>query len=283
MKKKSVRLAIILSFICIIAIIAFSIYRNKSSYISSEANNSNIGFKLKSAFADIDYDMVIQDQDPKDDDSKADYLFISFTGEIINAKKNSSSNPYNLQNYKLDNKSLPKEASIFSKNSTSIIIKLPNGYLNNSNINHSLEISKDLRDKNGQVISGDLNIKLPHSNSHLDETIGKKTLNDNKNSNETSSDDKNSSNNTTNSNSQSSNSNTAIPRYTIELGKGLPYTTIVLVKLDTERPEDYKVTVDGVQLELDKNSKDETVFVNAIKKDYELDQIKKLIKIEKAN
>jgi hypothetical protein len=296
MKKKI--LAAVIIIICIISAVFYSIHRRNeisNAALHNNVNNKiNTQFKLLSAFADVDLDMVIQDKDPKDDDTSGDYILLKFTNEVSDNKKDNDSNPVYLKSYTFDNKSLPNNTKIYIRNKYEVIIKLKNGYLNGINAPHELVISKNLLDKSGDKIKGSLNLKLPYSDSsavsskvdYKNSTNSSSSQNDTKTG--TDSSNSNNKSNTDKSVDESKTSTTNVtnkntPKYTIELGKGLPYATVVMVKLDTSTPQNYKVSVDGNQLELKTDNKGEKVFIKGIKKIYELDQVKKLIKIEKIN
>lgn len=295
MKKKVIVTAVLI--VCVLCLGLFAFNKNKQQKDTASATNGTSSqFRVKSAFADIDTDMTIEDTDSKDDDANADYVFVTFTSAVSDNKKADSTNPFNIKSYKLDGKDLPDKSRIVQEKDYNykVIIILPNGYLKGINANHSLEISKDLKNKSGLNISGDLTLKLPYSKSG--DNTGNKT---------TSTNNKNASNSTKPSNSSSSSSNSStipktvtaeekaaiaknnesMPKYTVELVKTIPMTTIVLVYLDTTTPENYKVSVAGVnlQLKVNKNKQDKKVFINSIDQEYELDEVKQLVKIEKAD
>jgi hypothetical protein len=285
MKKKI--LAIVIVLICAVSAIYYNISHKDKSSDTVNTTKPATEFKVKSAFADIDRDMIIQDKDPKDDDTSGDYIFIKFTNEVTDNKKNDDSNPVSLKSYSFDNISLPAGTKIYVENRNQITIKLKDGYLKGVNSPHSLVISKNLVDKHETQIKGNLNLNLPYSNS-VSDSSNSSSANKNGNANNASN---NSSNSNTNKNSSASNNtsssgtlstgDSSLPKYKAELGKGLPYTTIVLIRLDTPNPENYKVSIEGTQLDLKTDSSGKKAFVKAIKKVYELDQIQKLIKIEK--
>jgi hypothetical protein len=293
MNKKIIALVIFL--ICAVALGFFAFNKNKQQKNTNITNNGTSSqFRVKSAFADIDADMMIQDKDPKDDDTNADYVFITFTSTVSDTKKSDSSNPFNIKNYKLDGKDLPdKSKIILDKNyDYKVIIVLPDGYLKGINSNHSLEISKGLKNKNGLNISEDLNLKLPFSKSE-DGTVNKTASNDTKNASNTTK-SSNSSNNSSSSTTTNkpitadekaaiAKNNENMPKYTVEILKTIPQATIVLVNLDTSTPEKYKVSITGVKLDLKTNKEGKKVFINSVDKEYELDEVKQLIKIEKAD
>ncbi len=268
----------IVAAICIVSAGYFISNKNNAKQTTDKTAKQTVegDFKAKSAYADVDLDMVIQDKDPKDDDASADYVFLAFTCDVADSKKDDDSNPFNVKSYKLDGNPLPKNTTISTKNSKEIIIKLPNEALKGVNSSHSVDIAKTLLDKNGKKIQGDLSLKLPYSNSS--NASGNNSAANNTSTN-TNKDTNKDAKNKTQSSTVEPNAN--MPKYTIELGKAIPLATVVLVKLDTKEPENYKVTVDGVQLEPKKNSNGENIFISPIKKVYEMDEVKKLIKIEK--
>lgn len=274
----------ILAVSCVVLAGYFTFNKNNTTKTSNKAvqQTTEGDFKVKAAFADVDLDMVIQDKDPKDEDTSGDYLFVTFTCNVGDNKKNDDSNPLNVKAYKLDGNALPQNTKITAKDSKNIVIKLPDGTLKGVNAPHSLEISKNLLDMQGKKVQADLSLKLPYSSSDLssgNNTKGSSASGSNTNTNSNSTSGNKDGKNT--SQSSSDNANADMPKYEIELGKAIPYNTVILVKLDTKEPQNYKVTVDGTELAMKKNSKGETVFINAIKKEYELDQVKKLMKIEK--
>lgn len=172
MKKKFLMVSAVL-VVAVLFFVSYSIMNNKNfvsntntskSTKSANAQTSN-EFRVKSAFADVDFDITLQDKDPADDDKTADYIFLTFSDDIVDSKKDDSSNPFNPKNYKLDGKLLSDASITYDKISTKITIKLPDGILKGLNTPQSLEISKDLIGKKHKKISGDLNIKLPYSYS----------------------------------------------------------------------------------------------------------------------
>lgn len=285
MKKKILAAILIIVVMGIGTAIYYTVNKNKNSSSSIVSE-----FKVKSAFADVDQDMVIQDKDPKDDDISADYIFINFTNELADNKKNDDSNPGYLKSYTLDNSSLPTDTKIYVKNKKQLIIKLKDGTLKGVNTPHSITISKNLIDKDGNKIKGEVIFKLPYSN-YVSSDSKDKDSSKNSSGTGTSSDSGNSSNSDNNAktgddNKTSSETNTSeqsgdLPAYTVELGKAIPYTTVVMVKLDASDPENYRVDVEGTKLELKENSEGQKVFIGTVKKVYEMDQIKNFIKIEK--
>lgn len=288
-KKIVIAIALILCSICVGL---FTLNKNdqqkNAKNATSPTNSTSSQFRVKSAFADIDTDMIIQDKDSKDDDPNADYLFITFTNPVLDTKKSDTSNPFNIKNYKLDGKDLPGSSKIVADKSYNykIVVILPNGYLNGINANHSLDISKNLKDKNGSTISGDLNLKLPYSKSG-DAAENKTTSKDTKN-NSSSTKSSNSNNNvnksvTAEEKAAIAKNNESMPKYSIELLKTIPQTTIVLVYLDTTTPEKYKVSMTGVDLPLKTNKEGKKVFINSVDKEYELDEVKQLVKIQKSD
>ncbi len=287
MKKKI--LAIVIVLICVVSAIYYNVSHKNKSSDTINTNKIAAEFKVKSAFADVDRDMVIQDKDPKDDDTSADYIFIKFTNQVADNKKNDDSNPVSLKNYTLDNSSLPSGTKIYVENGNQVVIKLKDGYLKGVNSPHSLAISKNLLNKEGTKIKGNLNLKLPYSNSSSDNSTNGSSANSentnnagNTNNSSNNSTSKGSSSQSNSSSSGSNNANSNLPKYTIELAKGLPGATVVLVRLDTPNPENYKVSIEGTQLDLKTDKDGKKVFIKGIKKVYELDQVQKLIKIENA-
>lgn len=248
----------IVAVICIISAGYFALNKNNTKKASDKVTQQTVktDFKIKSAFADIDQDMIIQDKDPKDDYTSADFIFLSVTSDVVDNKKDDDSNPFNVKSYKLDGNALPKNSKVTAKSSKEIIIILPDGALKGINSPHSLEVSKNLLDKNGKKIQGDLSLKLPFSNSDSSSTDGNNnttgggsTVGNSKNEGNTSKDAKNK------TESSTGQSNANMPKYTVELGKAIPQATVVLVRLDTKEPQNYKVTLEGNQLEHKKNAK----------------------------
>lgn len=250
----------------------------------------NVDFFVRYAFADVDMDQIIQEKDPKDDDPKADYIFVKFISSLIRDKKDNNSG--NIKNFKLDNKELPKGTEMIIKEDIKdmLIIKLPQGYLKGKNAGHVLEISKDL--VNGEnKITGDLKLNLPYSRPiSSNEKDNKKT-----DTKATPSNDKNTQSKNNNGNNKNATTNketdknktgkesnvVPLPKYTVELGKGVPFSTIVLVKLQTPKVEEFKVSIDNVELKIRENSKKEKVFIGSVKKDYSYDEVMSKLKIEK--
>lgn len=216
------------------------------------------------AFADVDRDFLIQKEDTSDGDTTADYIFIKFSNEILTDKSENSATL--ASNYTFDGKALPKGAEVLADiqgydNSglvDKLTIKLPNGYLKGVNAPHTVDISSKIKSKYGKAIIGDLKLQLSYSKS---ESISNGTI-------------KNTTKNTTVKSED-------IPKYTVEVGKSLPYSTLVLVQLDTKTPENYKVSIDGISLPLKAKSTGEKVFIDVVDKDYAEDEVNKLIKIEK--
>ncbi|KYH28010.1 MULTISPECIES: hypothetical protein [Clostridium] len=223
-------------------------------------------FRVLWAFADIDKDFMIQAKDSSDGDTSADYIFMKFTDEVLDDK--SASSALQVSNYKLDGQPLPKGTVITPEikgydDSTlkdKLTIKLPNGYLKGVNAPHTLEISNNIKSKRGKAISGDLKLSLSYSKSEAKaqaEANGK------------------------NGTANNATANKGMPKYTVEIGKNLPYSTLVAVYLDTKTPENYKVSVGSDVLELRQKKTGEKVFINVINKDYTQDEVNSLIKIEK--
>ncbi|KOA20595.1 hypothetical protein CLHOM_07370 [Clostridium homopropionicum DSM 5847] len=216
------------------------------------------------AFADIDRDFLIQKKDTSDGDTTADYIFIKFSNEILTDKSENSATL--ALNYTFDGKPLPKGTEVLADiqgyDNSGIIdkltIKLPNGYLKGVNAPHTLDISSKIKSKYGKAITGDLKLQLSYSKS---ESITNGTIKEDPKKTTSKSED--------------------IPKYTVEVGKSLPYSTLVLVQLDTKTPENYKVSIDGTSLPLKSKSTGEKVFIDVIDKDYAEDEVNKLIKIEK--
>jgi hypothetical protein len=226
----------------------------------------NKEFRVLWAFADIDKDFMIQTKDSSDGDAKADYIFMKFTTEVLDDK--SASSALQVSNYKLDGQPLPKGTVITpeiagydeSTLKDKLTIKLPNGYLKGVNAPHTLEISKNIKSKSGKAISGDLKLSLSYSKSETkaqSEAKGKDGAANN------------------------AAVNKGMPKYTVEIGKNLPYSTLVAVYLDTKTPESYKVSVGSDVLQLRQKKTGEKVFIDVINKDYTQDEVNSLIKIEK--
>lgn len=234
----------------------------KKEKTQTKATNTTKEFRVVWGFADIDKDFVIQAKDSNDGDKTADYVFVKFTKEIMQGKGKNSA--VLSSNYKLDGKPLPKGSTIVAsiqgydeeKLSNKITIKLPNGYLKGVNSNHTLQIAKDIQSKDGKAISGDLSLKLSYSKSQ-DENVAKNTK-------------------------IVANANKGMPEYTIEqIGKQLPYNTLVVISLHTKTPQNYKVYVGDHELPLRKKKTGEQVFIDTIGEDYTQDEVKSLIKIKK--
>ncbi|OOV55031.1 hypothetical protein B1A67_09320, partial [Clostridium botulinum D/C] len=171
-KKQKQIIGIIIAGIVVIVgtFTIISSLKNKKNK-EKEALNQNQAVKqipkevsVRYAFADVDFDQIIQDVDTKDDDLKADYIFIRFSGAVIPKKvKNSVMDP---QNYKLNGKSLPKQSEIFIDKQlgyTQLVIKLPNKILKEKNVGHTLEINKDVNINDTTKITGELKLNLPYS------------------------------------------------------------------------------------------------------------------------
>lgn len=286
--RKKILAIIIIIVICIAAVTYYVMYNKNKNSNTMNNNKSASEFKVRSAFADVDLDMTIQDKDIKDDDTSGDYIFINFTNEMADNKKNDDSNPVCLKSYTFDNNSLSSDTKIYIKDKRQIIIKLKDGTLKGLNAPHLITISKNLLDEQGNKIKGQVALKLPYSNSITDNSSSDSGNKGNDNSSSGSGGSNNASGNNSDTNKESSNTdnststqNADLPEYTVELGKAVPYTTIVMVKLNTANPENYKVSIEGNELQLRENSEGQKVFIAAIKKVYELDQAKQLIKIEK--
>ncbi|OFH98036.1 hypothetical protein CLOACE_22790 [Clostridium acetireducens DSM 10703] len=280
MNKKIISIGLAVIF----TILGISFYNSKKASKNTSLNKNTINneiktklkkdFYVKSAFADVDLDMIIEDKATKDSDKNGDYIFITFSSQIFDDKKSDNKTVLDIKNYKLDNKELPKGSAISKKFINEIIIKLPDGYLKGVNSPHKLEISKNLKDKYSNNIKGNLSLNLPYSynkNSNSNNRTTKKTEQKN-------ADVKNNSNNDS-SNKIISNSKD-IPNYSIKLGKAIPFTTIVLVELETPHPENYKITVSNTELKQKKNKEGKLVFVSAIKRELNLEDVQNSIKIE---
>jgi hypothetical protein len=276
MKKKDITIIVLL--LIALSVIGFKFFKEHNSQ-SQSTNNSSLGFAVQSAFADIDSDMIIEDKPSEDKDKTADYVFVTFTSKVANVKNNDASNPFNIKNYKLDNSPLPKGSVIASKDDLLLTIKLPNGYLKGVNSPHTLTISKDLKNKNGQGIQGPLKLDLPYSLDSLDSGSSKQTSTSNNASSNTTT--AKSSSMTSANSAKNTASNADIPKYTLKIITTIPQTTVIAVTLDSPTPENYKVTVAGTPLTLKKNDKGDKIFVGIINMSYGFDEVKKLIKIEK--
>ena len=283
-KQKFLRIVVAVVSVAMVASVGISMIPG-SSKVDNNGNNTKIEDKAKDnqqqgkseakadpnkelrvlwAFADIDRDFLIQKKDTSDGDTTADYIFIKFSNEVLTDKSENSATL--IGSYTFDGKPLPKGSEVVADiqgydNSglvDKLTIKLPNGYLKGVNAPHSLDISSKIKSKYGKVMTGDLKLQLSYSKS---ESITNGTIKDN-------------SKNTTGKSED-------IPKYTIEVGKSLPYSTLVLVQLDTKTPEKYKVSIAGISLPLKEKSTGEKVFIDVVDKDYAEDEVNKLIKIEK--
>ena len=235
--------------------------------------NPDKEFRVHWAYADIDKDFMIQSKDEKDEDTTADYIFIKFTNEILADKSINSAT--NKANYKLNGQTLPEKSEVTLRITgldtteliDSVTIKLPDGYLKGVNAPHTLELAKELKDKYGKAIVGDLKLQLSYSKS--DSIEGK--------NNNGSTDNKGNKNNETSPNSQ----NKDMPKYTVEIGKGLPYATLVMVTLDTKTPENYSVNIGEYKLTLDTKQDGTKVFIEVLDDIYQQDEVERLIEIKK--
>ncbi|MCY6355123.1 hypothetical protein [Clostridium sp. ZS2-4] len=284
-------IAVIIVFVTVFSTISFSSKKTVSSNSKREITISK-EVSIKYAFADVDFDQMIQEVDSKDEDTKADYVFIKFTGAIVPKKVEKSI--LGIENYKLDGKPIPTGSEILvdSKNGNSLlIIKLPNGTFKNKNNGHTLEIAKDININGETKITGDFKFSLPYSKKQAPvkdekkESTKNNTSQNNKPVKENTSPTKATKNDVKNNPKDTAKDTTIadknIPKYTIELGKGIPLTTIVLVRLDTKDVEKFKVSVDGVDLKIRTDSKKRKVFIGSIKKDYSLDEVENLLNISK--
>ncbi|KAJ48786.1 hypothetical protein BD780_000017 [Clostridium tetanomorphum] len=290
MKKK---LALVLAIV-MVGGIAFStqFVKNKgnkeqSTTTDTQKEKKNVEFAVKYAFADIDMDQIIQEIDPKDDDTKADYVFVRFTTGVSNDKKDTS--PLNFKNYKLDNKELPKGTQLHIKKDSkdTVVIKLPQGCLKGKNAGHTLELSKEIINVDTKV-SGNLKLNMPYSiPNNADNKDDKKDNLNNNTSKDNKEQSKDSNKNTTNppvknnDKDKAQSNNSTVPKYTVEVGKGIPFSTTILVKLQTPKVEEYKVSIENLQLKIRENSKKEKVFIGTIKKDLTYDEVLSNIKVEK--
>lgn len=253
MKKK---ISIILAVIFIIAtfssaIIMFNGNKKDSKVNSKESKKNNVEFYVRYAYADIDMDQIIQDVDKKDDDSSGDYIFIRFSSEVIQSSDKTS--PGNLNNYKFDGQPLPKGSEMLIRKEMPqlLIVKMPQGTLKNKNSGHTIEVSKNI--SNGKnKITGETKLLLPYS-----ESVKDKAKND--------------------QNKDVYNG----PKYKVEVGKAIPYNTLVIVRIQEERPEDYKVSIDNVTLEIKETNEKEKVHIGNINKDYSYGEVLQKIKVEK--
>lgn len=283
-KQKFLRIVVAVVSVAMVASVGISMIpgsskgNNKSNNtkIEDKANNSqqqgktetkvdpNKDLRVLWAFADVDRDFLIQKKDTSDGDTTADYIFIKFSNEILTDKSENSA--ILASNYTFDGKPLPKGAEVladiqgYDKSGLvdKLTIKLPNGYLKGVNAPHSIDISSKIKSKYGKAITGDLKLKLSYSKS---ESITNGTIKDN----------------SKNSTSKSE----GIPKYTVEVGKSLPYSTLILVQLNTKTPENYKVSIEGISLPLKQKSTGEKVFIDVVDKDYAEDEVNSLLKIEK--
>ncbi|AYF53416.1 hypothetical protein FDJ70_06465 [Clostridium botulinum] len=291
-QKKIIGIIIAIIVVCVGAFTTISLLKNKKNK-GKEALNQSQQIKqipkevsVRYAFADVDFDQIIQDIDTKDDDSKADYIFVRFSGAVVPKKVKNS--VMDINNYKLDGKNLPKESKIFidkQLGNTQLVIELPNKTLKEKNAGHILEINKDININDTTKITGELKLNLPYSTKT---TVGSvKDSNNTKASNESkkSSDSKNIVNkNGTKEEAKTKETkveNKDMPKYSVEIGKGIPFTTIVLVKMEVKDPSQYNVFVDNEKLNLRTNKAGKKVFVKAIKKDYSYDDVKQRVKIKK--
>lgn len=283
-KQKFLKIVVVVVSVAMIASVGISMIpgsskgnnKGNNTKIEDKANNSqqqektetkadpNKELRILWAFADVDRDFLIQKKDISDGDTTSDYIFIKFSNEILTDKSENSATL--ASNYTFDGKVLPKGAEVladiqgYDKSGLmdKITIKLPNGYLNGVNAPHSLDISSKIKSKYRKAITGDLKLQLSYSKS---ERITNGKIKD--------------TSKTTTSKSED------IPKHTVEVGKSLPYSTLVLVQLDTKTPENYKVSIDGISLPLKQKSTGEKVFIDVIDKDYAEDEVNSLIKIEK--
>ncbi|WP_411681875.1 hypothetical protein [Clostridium thailandense] len=283
MKKKVIAIVILLALVVSAGIFMF----NKNSATKTNASSKQIDFKIKSAFADVDSDMIIENTPKEDTDKKYDYIFVTFSNVVVDTKKDDSSNPLSAKSYTFDNNALPKGTVVTLKDANQVMIELPNGYLKGVNAPHSLKVSKDLKDKDGQTIKDSLEIKLPYSlssttNSNKQTESNTSAKKENTTDNSQKSDDKKSDNKTSSSSEKSNSTNSDMPKYSVKIMNTVPQTTIVAVTLDSSNPENYKVSVAGSNLELKTSNKGEKVFVGSTDKQYSFEEINKLIKIEKA-
>ncbi|WP_282804188.1 hypothetical protein [Clostridium tetani] len=270
MKKK---ISIILAIIFILvtfssAFVMFKGNRKDSKVNSRESKQSNVDFYVKYAYADIDMDQIIQDVDKKDDDTSADYIFIRFSAEVIqNNDETSIGNP---NNYKLNGQPLPKGSESFIRKEMPqlLIFKIPQGTLKNKNSGHTIEISKNVLNGKNKII-GETKLLLPYSEPIKDEGQNKKD--DNKEKNNKEQDVKNGQNKNVSN----------VPKYKVEVGKGIPYNTLVLVKIQEGKAEDYKVSIDNVGLEIKETNEKQKVHVGYVKKDYSYSEVLQKVKVEK--
>lgn len=286
MKKRVI--AVVALLVLVVSIGSFTLFKKNQTTIKNEnsSKTKQVEFKVKSAFADIDSDMIVEVKDSEDNDKKYDYIIITFTNAIVDTKKEDSSNPFNIKNYTFDNAPLPKGTVITPGDTTQVIIKMPDEYLKGINSPHSLNISKYLKDKDGQSITGSLDTKLPYSipnnapSNVTTNTPDKQSTNSSAN-NSQKNDAKTGDTTNANGSDKKSTPDAALPKFTVKIITNIPQTTIVAVTLDNPNPENYKVSVGGTTLELKKNNKGEKVFVGSTEKEYSFDEVNKLIKIEK--
>lgn len=287
MKKKVIA---VVALLAIVASIGSFVFFKKNKAVSTNQTASKIKqaeFKVKSAFADIDSDMIVELKDSEDNDNKYDYIFVNFTNPVADTKKEDSSNPFNIKNYTFDKAALPAGTVIASGEASQVIIKLPDKYLKGINSPHSLIISKDLKDIAGHSITGTLELSLPYSvpSSSTTSTSDKQSDSNKANNSSSSTSSKNDAKADTTKNANSSDkkstSDAALPKYTVRTINTIPQTTIVAVTLDTPNPENYKVSVGTTVLQLKKSDKGEKSFAGSTEKEYTFDEVNKLIKIEK--
>lgn len=131
-------------------------------------------FKVVWAFADVDADLVVEDEDTNDADKENDYIFLTFSAPF--SKTGDFKNVLKTANYTLDGKDLPVgsqvEAKIEGRDNVAnaITIILPQGTLNGKNAPHVLNISPYLESAKGTKISGALQLKLAYNTDSLDLT-----------------------------------------------------------------------------------------------------------------
>lgn len=246
---------------------------------------------IRYAFADIDFDKIIQENDSKDDSTKADYIFIRFTGSIV--PKTVKNSIMDIKNYKLDGKVIPNNSKVLidkQVGETQLVIQLPNKTLKGKNAGHTLEINKDININDITKINGELKFDLPYSKKSNNTSIAKgegkvspKDSNSNNKNDKSNVNKQNTDSNKSGDNKKSSTNknDSQIPKYTMELGKGIPFTTIILVRLDVADVTQYQVTVAGEKLDIKTDGKGKKVFIKGIKKDYSYDEVQERIKIEK--
>src|SRR3712207_8642166 len=95
-QKKIIGIIIAIIVVCVGAFTTISSLKNKKNK-GKEALNQSQQIKqipkevsVRYAFADVDFDQIIQDIDTKDDDSKADYIFVRFSGAVVPKKVKNS-------------------------------------------------------------------------------------------------------------------------------------------------------------------------------------------------